>query len=169
MNPHARKESLLVEELSDETLVYDLERHKAHCLNQTAATVWRHCDGQTSVGELARLLEDELAIPATEEVVWLALDRLERVHLLQRRAEHRTETPRYSRRQLVRRLGQIGIALPMIVSIVSPLAAAAVSCITATQCAAESPQGNSCSNTPICEAPGQCCKKHQNHCHSLSC
>ncbi len=169
MYPHARKESLLVEELSDETLVYDLERHKAHCLNPTAAFVWRHCDGQTSVGELARLLEDELGIPANEEVVWLALDRLERVHLLQERGKHGTETPLYSRRQLVTRLGQIGIAVPMIVSIVSPLAAAAVSCITDAQCAAESPQQGSCSNTPICGAPGQCCKKHQNHCHSLNC
>ena len=89
MNPHARTESLLVEELSEETLVYDEERHKAHCLNPTAAFVWHHCDGQTSVSELARLLEDELGIPANEEVVWLALDRLERVHLLEERSRER--------------------------------------------------------------------------------
>ncbi len=167
MNPHARKEGLLVEELSDETLVYDLDRHKAHCLNQTAAFVWRHCDGQTSVSELARLLEDELGIPANEEVVWLALDRLERVHLLQQRAEHRTQTPRYSRRQLVRRLGQIGIALPMIVSIVSPLAAAAVSCITSAECETRSPP--SCGGTPICSDPGKCCKTQGPNCKSRSC
>lgn len=156
MNPHARKESLLVEELSDETLVYDLDRHKAHCLNPTAAFVWQHCDGQTSVGELAGLLQDELGIPANEEVVWLALDRLEKVHLLQERGQHGTETPRYSRRQLVTRLGQIGIALPMIVSIVSPLAAAAVSCVTLAECQATT---QPCSGLPICNDPGRCCKK----------
>ncbi len=166
MNPHARKEGLLVEELSDETLVYDLERHKAHCLNQTAAFVWHHCDGQTSVGELARLLEDELGIPANEDVVWLALDRLERVHLLRERGEHRTETPRYSRRQLVTRLGQIGIALPMIVSIVSPLAAAAVSCVTVAQCTATSPP---CSGLPICGFPGKCCRQTGPNCKSRDC
>ena len=167
MNPHARRESLLVEELSDETLVYDLERHKAHCLNQTAAFVWRRCDGRTSVSELASLLEDELGMPGSEEVVWLALDRLERVHLLQRRGEHGTETPRYSRRQLVRRLGQIGIALPMIVSIVSPLAAAAVSCVTAAECKALSPPF--CGGTPICNTPGKCCKRTGNKCKSRNC
>ncbi len=167
MNPHARKEGLLVEELSDETLVYDLERHKAHCLNPTAAFVWRRCDGRTSVGELASLLEDELGIPATEEVVWLALDRLERVHLLQRRAEHRTETPRYSRRQLVTRLGQIGIAAPMIVSIVSPLAAAAVSCVTSAECQALSPPF--CNGQPICNTPGRCCKQQGPNCKDKKC
>ncbi len=156
MNPHARKEGLIVEELSDETLVYDEERHKAHCLNQTAAFVWRRCDGRTSVSELARLLEDELGIPANEEVVWLALDRLDRVHLLQERGQQGTETPRYSRRELVRRLGQIGIAIPMVVSIVAPLAAAAVSCVTVGQCEGQMvpPQ---CFNQPICNQPGECC------------
>ncbi len=167
MNPHARKESLLVEELSDETLVYDEERHKAHCLNQTAAFVWRHCDGRTSVSELARLLEDELGIPANEEVVWLALDRLERVHLLQERGEHGTETPRYSRRQLVTRLAQIGIAVPMVVSIVSPLAAAAVSCVTLTECQAR--PASACGGTPICNNPGKCCRKQGPNCVSKNC
>ena len=77
--PRARQDELVVEELQDETLVYDLERHKARCLNRTAALVWRHCDGQTSVAEVAALLEEQLAIPADEAVVWMALDRLSRV------------------------------------------------------------------------------------------
>ena len=38
--PRARQDELVVEELQDETLVYDLERHKARCLNRTAALVW---------------------------------------------------------------------------------------------------------------------------------
>jgi hypothetical protein len=32
--PTARKDQLIVKELDDETLVYDLERDEAHCLNQ---------------------------------------------------------------------------------------------------------------------------------------
>ena len=159
--PHARNEELVVEQLPDETLVYDLQRHKAHCLNATAAFVWRHCDGQTSVSELARLLQDELGTPANEEVVWLALDRLERVHLLQERGQHGTETRRYSRRQVVRRLGQIGIALPMVVSIVAPRAAQAATTTTIAACAGFCQGiGLPCSDDPDkkCEQfePGEC-------------
>ena len=40
--PRARQDELVVEELPDETLVYDLKRHKARCLNRTAALVWQH-------------------------------------------------------------------------------------------------------------------------------
>src|SRR5207302_9341317 len=39
--PTAREEALVVEDLADETLVYDLDRDKAHSLNATAAAVDR--------------------------------------------------------------------------------------------------------------------------------
>ena len=42
MKPRARTEGLVVTELPDELLVYDLERHRAHCLNPTAALVFKH-------------------------------------------------------------------------------------------------------------------------------
>ena len=96
--PRARQDELVVEELRDETLVYDLERHKARCLNPTAALVWRHCDGQTSVAEVAALLEEQSATPADESVVWMALDRLSRAHLLSEPVTLPAERARYSRR-----------------------------------------------------------------------
>ncbi len=68
MNPQARKDRLVIEELPEETLIYDQERHKAHCLNQTAAFVWGRCDGRTSVDGLAKALEDELGIPVLDGV-----------------------------------------------------------------------------------------------------
>jgi len=55
MKPRARKDDLLIQDLPEETLVYDVVRHRAHCLNRTAALVWRHCDGKTSVEKLARV------------------------------------------------------------------------------------------------------------------
>ena len=61
--PRARQIELHVEELPDETLVYDLERHKARCLNRTAALVWRHCDGQTGVAEVAALAGGAMGHP----------------------------------------------------------------------------------------------------------
>ncbi len=41
--PRARQDELVVKELPDETLAYDLKRHKAHCLTRTAAQEWQHC------------------------------------------------------------------------------------------------------------------------------
>jgi len=58
--PKARTEGIVVRELPEEVLVYDLERHAAVCLNRTAALVWKRCDGRASVGELSRSLAAEL-------------------------------------------------------------------------------------------------------------
>ena len=76
--PNARREGLIVEELAEETLVYDLDTHRAHSLNSSATLVWRHCDGRTSVSEMAQIMHDELKAPASEELVMLARSVLER-------------------------------------------------------------------------------------------
>jgi len=167
MNPRARKDGLLVEELANETLVYDLERHKAHCLNQTATFVWRHCDGQTTIGELAELLQDEFRSSANEEVVWLALERLEKAHLLRERVRPQTETPRYSRRRLMRILG-IGMAVPVVVSIVAPMAVHAATCVTVDTCESVlvPPQ---CNEQPICGETNECCGPEGNDCKKHTC
>ena len=52
--PHARSEGLVITDLDDEILIYDKERDKAHCLNQTAALVWKYSDGKRSVAEIAQ-------------------------------------------------------------------------------------------------------------------
>ena len=131
--PRARQDELVVEELQDETLVYDLERHKACCLNRTAALVWRHCDGQTSVADVAALLEEQFATPIDEAVVWMALDRLGRTHLLAELVTLPADRAQYSRRNMLRTLRRaagISLLLPVIESIVAPLAAAQASCVT---------------------------------------
>jgi hypothetical protein len=58
--PKARRNKLVIQELPDEVLVYDQERDKAHCLNQTAALVWKQCDGRTDVPTIAKRLQDEM-------------------------------------------------------------------------------------------------------------
>src|SRR5438132_1151839 len=80
--PRSRNEQLVVQQLSDETLVYDLDRHKAHCLNEPAAVVWSLCDGRTTVAEAAKVLHERLGIPADEQVVHLALNQLGKARLL---------------------------------------------------------------------------------------
>ena len=124
--PRARQDELVVEELPDETLVYDLKRHKARCLNRTAALVWQRCDGKTSVADVAVLLEEQLTTPTDEAVVWMALDRLGRAHLLSEPVTLPADRAQYSRREVLRTLRQAaGISLlPVVASILAPRAAA---------------------------------------------
>src|SRR5438309_11484106 len=126
--PLARKEGLLIERLSDEVLVYDLERKKAHCLNQAAALIWDHCDGKTSVQEMARLFNDQVSETVVEDVVWFALDRLGKSHLLKESVNRPNDLATLTRRQLIRRVG-LAVSVPMDISILAPTASAALSCV----------------------------------------
>lgn len=142
MKPERRREGLVVRELPDEVLVYDRQRHKAHCLNSTAAFVFKQCDGRTSVREIAGRLPGALELPADEGLVWMALDRLGKGHLLEERVAP-PDAARFSRRTLLRRLG-VGAAalLPLVSSIVAPTPAeAAASC---TNNCSGKPNGTPC-------------------------
>ena len=142
--PVARTESLIVKEVDGETLVYDQKTDKAHCLNETAAQVWKNCDGNKSVNEIASLLGEQLNSNVKDEVVWLALDQLQRFKLLEEAPAKPVVFAGMTRRQMVARLGIAAIAIPSIVSIVSPTASAQSSCI---------PQGS----VFCCVNPGDCC------------
>lgn len=139
--PKAREAELIVREIESEVLIYDLDQHRAHCLNQMAAQVWRSCDGRKGVEEIARHLAVRNSAEA-EEVVWLALAQLDRADLL--------ETPlpsdrrkRHSRREMLRRLGRAAIiGLPLVTSLLAPTAAQAGS-----YCASS---GEMCVTVPCC-------------------
>jgi Coenzyme PQQ synthesis protein D (PqqD) len=126
--PIARDEGLLIQELPDEVLVYDLESYRAHCLNRIAALVWRHCDGKTDVGRITEILADELDSPVSEDVVWFALRRLGRARLLQERVAPPDDVGKHSRRELVRAFG-LALLLPAVTSIIAPTAASAQTCV----------------------------------------
>ncbi len=135
--PPARTEELVVEQLPDETLVYDLKRHRAHCLNCTSSLVWQHCDGRTTTAQVARLLEEKLGLPRDEQIVEFALDRLHRARLLADGTHGLGDGVSTSRRELVRKLavvGGLGMLLPVITSLKSPLAAVQASTTTSAQC-----------------------------------
>lgn len=142
LEPLARRERLVVQEMPDEVLVYDLDRHKAHCLNRTAALVWQHCDGQNNVPQIARRLEKEFKTTVSEDVVYLALDQLGKDHLLEQRVQLPVAMGGLSRREVMRRVGiATAVALPVVISIMAPTAAHAVTCI---------PSGQACSPTVVC-------------------
>jgi Coenzyme PQQ synthesis protein D (PqqD) len=155
MQPQARKDRLLVHDLVDETLVYDLTRSKAHCLNPTAALIWRACDGRTSPAEIARRVQAQFKIPADERLVALALKQLERARLLQESASRRETVSRCSRRDFARKLGIALAAVPLVMTVVAPSAAMAASCITCGQPCSRSSQ--CCSTCPTCNSnAGRC-------------
>lgn len=126
--PKARRDKLIVKELDDETLVYDLTDDKAHCLNRTAALVWKNCDGSKSVEEINASLAAEAGTPVDKRVIWLALDQLKKFKLLSETPAAPTVFAGMSRRQLMRGLSIAAIALPAVVSIIAPTAASAASC-----------------------------------------
>jgi len=139
--PRARKEGLLVQELADELLVYDRTRHKAHCLNQTAALVWERCDGKTSVNQMARLLGNETDSPVDEAVVLMAFDQLAKARLLQGEAREWSAQSGISRREVMRRIGTAAaIALPVVSSITAPDAVQAATCLASGQACTSSAQ-----------------------------
>jgi hypothetical protein len=164
--PQAREAELLVHDLTDETLVYDLTRHQAHSLNRTATLVWRRCDGRTTVAEMAALLERELGTPADEDVVWAVLRRLGRAHLLEERITLPADGIRCSRRELMRKLGLVG-GLMLVTSAIAPPPALALTCVTSCS----SP--NSCEpclgNQPTCTGKNVCCGGNCVSCTSSNC
>jgi hypothetical protein len=140
--PEARHAELIVQELADEVLIYDEQQHKAHCLNQTAAVVWKQCDGTRDVSDIARRASLELGAPVGEEMVWLAVDELSKRRLLKEKLE--LGTAGTSRREMMRRLGVgAAVALPLVVSIVAPRAADAANLL---------PPGAPCSSPAQCSS-----------------
>jgi hypothetical protein len=157
MKPVARRDGLLTRELPDELLIYERDEHRAHCLNRTAATVFKNADGTRTVADLALLLAPEDNRAAGEAVVTQALARLAEAGLL----EGEPAATGWSRREVVRRVG-IGAAilLPVVASIVAPTPAeAAATCVAS--CTGQ-PAGTPCTScfanpcTAVCRADQTC-------------
>lgn len=134
--PLARQEQLVVQEVADETIIYDEQRDHVHRLNRTAALVWRYCDGSHTVAALAQAVSRELAsapgvsAPVTEDVVWLALDRLDKEKLLQGTLARPEGLTQITRRDVLRRaalIGGLAVLIPVVQSVVAPTPAMAMS------------------------------------------
>jgi hypothetical protein len=151
MKPVARRDGLLTRELKDELLVYARDEHRAHCLNRTAATVFRNADGTRTVADLARLVAPEADRTAGEAVVGEALARLAEAGLL----EGGTAAAGWSRREVIRRVG-IGAAilLPAVASVVAPTPAeAAATCVC--NCTGK-PNGTPCNSLGLTPCTATC-------------
>jgi hypothetical protein len=125
MFPLARTDRLTVRELAGETLVYDHQRHKAHCLNAAAALVWRRCDGKTSLDELARLVGGGAGEGPARAVLDLALEQLHRRGLLE--GPPPAVADRASRREALKRLALAAACLPLVLTVTTRTAAQSMS------------------------------------------
>jgi hypothetical protein len=159
MRPLARSAGLVVRELAGEIVVYDTRRHQAHCLNRTAAFVFRHADGRQTTPEIAVLLGPG----AEENLVRTALDQLAAAGLLE--PSLAPAPPASSRREVLRQVG-FGAALlaPVVTSLLVPTPAeAAATCIPAGSCTGSN-IGQPCYNSDpatecslyTCQGTGSC-------------
>jgi hypothetical protein len=160
--PKARRDGLLVRDLGDELVVYELGSHRGHSLNRTAALVWRSCDGKRSVAAIAARVGRALGAAPDEDLVRYAVRRLRSVRLLDPSSPG---APSLTRRQLARRIGQLAL-LPVVVSLLAPRPSEAATCTPATcpggvcTCSGE-PDGTACWNGSncgyVCCAGTSCC------------
>ncbi|MBP9665487.1 MAG: PqqD family protein [Pyrinomonadaceae bacterium] len=153
-NPVARQSGLVVQEMPDEVLVYDMQSNKAHCLNGSAAFVWRSCDGTRSVADIVREFESTGGGKVTEDFVWLAIDQLNENNLLDAGM-----APRFagqSRRQVLKTIGLASmVAIPLISSLVAPqnaLANLSCSCVGNGDCTTRV----GCQSQQNCNGQGIC-------------
>lgn len=121
---------LVVQQVGDETLVYDQQRHMAFCLNRIAAAVWNQCDGQQDATQIAEKVTVLLAHPVSTDIVEFALTQLSNDSLLQVlvAALPPVEVAGISRRSLIARAGAGAVMLlPVVAAISAPRAAQAYS------------------------------------------
>ncbi|MCB0176081.1 MAG: PqqD family protein [Anaerolineae bacterium] len=121
-NPQ-RKSAVVSEAVGDGLGVFDPQQQQSYVLNATSALVFQHCDGQTTPQQLTDRLVRKFNIPRqqAEELLWLALDELEKANLLQTKVTT-TQAPQpvLTRRQMLTTLAGIGLSLAVL-PIVSPV------------------------------------------------
>jgi hypothetical protein len=148
--PKSRKENLVVQELEGEVLIYDLEKNKAFCLNETSALVWQSCDGSRTISGISDFVGKQLNSQVNEDMIWLAIDQLSKENLIENKDEIKSKFEGLSRREVVRKVGLASlVALPMIASLTAPVAAQTGTCVPLT---------TGCTpNGMQCTSPNGCC------------
>lgn len=138
--PAARYRNIVVSDLDGEMLAYDQAAHQIHHLNGPAATVWRLCDGHRSAAEIAR------DAGLSGQMVSVALANIAGAGLLDAPLASGQGGTGRSRRALLK-TAVIAGAIPAVVSVTAPTAAAAASVSLEVTCALATPD---CSNFLVC-------------------
>jgi hypothetical protein len=120
-----RVEGVQIERAADEILALKEGSLEAHAINQSAATVYDLCDGNTSKSEMAAEIHRRTGLPADEEIVDLALSELVETGLVT--LDDSESRSAVSRRTLIRRLSlssALALMLPLVETVVVPPAEA---------------------------------------------
>ena len=153
--PISRKSNIVVQELKNEVLIYDLTINKAFCLNPTSTLIWQLCDGKLSIAEMSRVLSQKLHTPITEDLIWLALDQFKQDNLLEQSQPLKIEFGGLSRREIIRKVGYASLVmLPTIVGVTAPRAIQAASGLC--QIDADCNDNNLCTLDRCDTQTGQC-------------
>lgn len=123
-NPKTRRRGLIIEELPSELLVYDETNHRAHCLNASAASVFKSADGTRSVAEIARESSERLGATFSEDLTWVALEELDKNELLETTLPL---VPESAARRSFLAIGATAMLLPLVLAISAPTPAFAQS------------------------------------------
>ena len=119
--PNSKTENIVVREVNNELLIYNLLTNQAFCLNETSAIVYLACDGKTTLEELSRQTK------FSDDLILLALEGLQKQNLCQ--GEKIDYFNGVSRREIIRKAGLASmITLPFVASIIAPVSAQAASC-----------------------------------------
>lgn len=155
--PLARTDNLVIQDLPDEVLVYDLNTNKAHCLNQSAMLVWKACNGDKTVSEISELFSKQTGNSVDENFIWLAIDQLSEKNLLENGVKPVFTAE--SRRSVIKKIGMAAVvALPVVASLTAPTSVLAlVSCAGCTgagiPCAPLGCPPGICDSNGICAVP----------------
>lgn len=122
--PVSRKSNLVIQELENEVLIYDLSQNKAFSLNETSAIIWEACTGENSVSDIKKQINNQLNASVSEDFVWLALEQFKKDNLLENANDIFIDFGGLSRREVIRRIGLSSLAaIPIITTLVAPVAA----------------------------------------------
>ncbi|MCU1280071.1 MAG: hypothetical protein JWM53_3617 [bacterium] len=173
MKPAARSD-LAMCDVRDEVVVYDFRSHQARCLNQTAAAVFKLCDGTRTPRQIAAELTRTLGAPCDEPMVWMALAKLDEGALFDPPLGARAVD--LDRRRLLKKMALtagLSIALPAVWSIVAPTPAYAastpVTCLPAAACAGGD-MGQCCNMSGVAgSCSGGTCSGTNSTCHGQPC
>jgi hypothetical protein len=118
--PRLLRRGVISQELDGELLLYVEETHRASSLNASAARVWALCDGKRSAAMIA--VEANL----DTDVLMATLRQFAKAGLIENGDEIARFTANLSRRKV---LVGVGLAVPVILMVMAPGAAAAASCV----------------------------------------
>lgn len=117
-------DSISLQVVGQETLLYDGRNHQAWCLNRISACVWHLCDGQKTVAQIAAAAAVEMGAEVTEDLVLLTVAELQDKNLLE--PDSLMALPGgLSRRRMLSNAGlAAAVLLPVVSSVFAPSALA---------------------------------------------